>query len=64
MLGMIDAPCKTCDEKGCGKHANCEKYKQYKQDIEDLKKQHYKSRDAGEFLAEMAYKTMRRQKGK
>lgn len=57
---MIHAPCKDCPDKGCGRHSTCEKYLQYKRYFHEIKKQLYKSSDAGEFLAENAYRTMRR----
>ena len=57
---MIHAPCKDCPDKGCGRHSQCERYLQYKKDFQAFKKQIYKSNDAGDFLAENAYRTKKR----
>lgn len=35
----IKTPCKACEKRCLGCHANCEEYKQFRKDIEEQKKQ-------------------------
>jgi hypothetical protein len=35
----IKTPCKACEKRCLGCHANCEDYKQFRKDIEEQKKQ-------------------------
>ena len=57
---MIEVPCRTCPDKGCGRHSKCEKYLAYRSELDALRKRQHKNSQAGEFLAENAYRTMRR----
>lgn len=33
----MKAPCKTCPDKGCGNHANCERYQEYRQKCDEIR---------------------------
>lgn len=42
---MLEAPCKTCEYKGCGIfHSKCEAYQAFKKANADLKDKMYESR--------------------
>ena len=40
-----NAPCKGCTERQSGCHSCCEKYRKFKQDIEDLRKKEKQEHD-------------------
>ena len=57
---MNNAPCLKCDNRKPGCHGGCEEYRSYRENREAAKKRNNPSWSAGDFLAEQAYKTMRK----
>lgn len=57
-------PCQNCEDRHRNCWSECDRYKAYKDEHEEVKKFLYKSDEAGQFLAAQAAKTKKRLKMK
>ena len=61
---MMNAPCYGCDFRQNGCHADCEKYKEFRQAVEDFRKMQQESRDITHALQQSAIRRCKSRKGK
>ena len=60
----MNAPCLECDKRYLGCHDSCEKYKEFRQAVEDFRRMRQKSRDITHALQQSAIRRCKSRKGK
>ena len=50
---MIASPCKDCPERFIGCHSSCEKYRQYRSELDEIKAKRAADKDERAFASEI-----------
>lgn len=63
-MRLLHNPCKNCEDRHVGCHAECEKYRKAKEETEAARGREKLSREADGYYADYAKETLRRMKNR
>lgn len=63
-MRLVNNPCKSCEERHVGCHAECEKYAKAKADTEDARQKKQLYEEYNGYMSEYAKKVQRRMRNK